>query len=166
MSTLREVRHRPAAKPAAAQPPSQPPPPALPPAAEADWAGTLEFFNGILLRLGDVIGAGAVHSLVRYGALSEGSKWAARLQGMDAVEALAVAGRLLHLEVHARRTRASTYEVRVRAPAYVQLRRGGPIGLVVGLIEGVLSSVLRAKFELVGEPVIESERDLLLTFKE
>ncbi|MBI2078300.1 MAG: hypothetical protein HYT80_08040 [Euryarchaeota archaeon] len=131
-----------------------------------DWSSTIELIGGVLARLGDVMGSGALYSLVRYGSLDEGARLGTKINGPDPEAALKAAGRLLHLDVSVGQEGGGAFRLRIRPPPYLRVAKGGTVGLIVGLFEGTLSSILRTKYQLSGEPRLDAGGELTILLKE
>lgn len=111
----------------------------------------------LLERLGDVMGDGALRSLIHYGALDLGSRLADQNPGRSAKPALEAAARLLHFQIDIRSESGSRVELELRSPPSLSLDRPGPLGLATGILEGILSRVHHAQMRLESEP--RPERD-------
>lgn len=126
-------------------------------------SGTRALLGGVLQRMGEVLGPGAIYSLVHYVAVEEGRVLAA---GGDVGAADALArrvGDLLGLEVRIEAKPASVH-VRVKPGPRFSLDSRATTALVVGLLEGALTATHRRKMQLKGEPDARRDGTLELDF--
>lgn len=118
---------------AQAAPPIAKPAPSGPPSATQAVAGVLQ-------RMGEVLGPGAIYSLVHYGAYEEGLALAAQRRPADAEQAVRTVADLLGLEARLLPVREGRMRVQVHAAPQVSLESRGTAALVVGLLEGMLTA--------------------------
>lgn len=125
-------------------------------APNADDAGTKQVFevmSGFLGHLQSVIGEGASHALIRYGAFEEGKRIATTAGGNmdDARQAFDL---LFRQETSISAESEDTYEVRVRGSGWVRENPSALDVFAVGLLEGLLQTVVRRRFK--GELITRS----------
>lgn len=120
-----------------------------------------EVLGSILGRLGDVIGDGALRSLVHYGALEVGARLAEQHEGPTSREALRAAADLFHLQIEVRLDTPQRIELLVSGPPELPLSKPGALGLATGVLEGLLSRSRRAQMRLEADPQPENDSFVL-----
>lgn len=138
-------------------PRNRPPPKAAP-------VDPAEVFTGVLHRMGDIMGPGAIYSLVHYGALEEGLRLGTRFTPREPREAIQAVAGLLRLRARVETDHGARIRVLVEPASHVDFQKSGVIALLVGLLEGVLTSAMRKKYAASGEPRIVSKGGLEVEF--
>lgn len=126
--------------------------------------GAQALLAGVLQRMGDVLGPGAIYSLVHYAAVEEGRRLTSG-PAASGVEALVrrIAG---HLGIDVRILGEKPGDVRLRltpGPGF-GLESRATTALVVGLLEGALTTTQRRKMQLKGDPAARGDGSLELEF--
>jgi hypothetical protein len=114
---------------------------------------------GVLQRMGDVLGPGAIYSLVHYGAHEEGLALAAQDRPASAEEAVATVARLLGLAATLARPEGRLV-VHVKPAQNVSLSSRGTAALVVGLLEGMLTAATGGAVQARGEPAADAAGEM------
>jgi hypothetical protein len=141
--------------------PSAPPRPH--PAREAP-ASPAQAMAGVLQRMGEVLGPGAIYSLVHYGALEEGLALGAQDRPADAEQAVRAVGSLLGLEAHVAGRDGGRLRVRLRSAPQISLESRGTVALAVGLLEGMLTAARGSRVNAAGEPTVGRDGELDIEF--
>ncbi|MCA1810648.1 MAG: hypothetical protein LC623_01390 [Halobacteriales archaeon] len=135
----------------------------LPKAASVQAPTAVQAMAGVLQRMGEVLGPGAIYSLVHYGAYEEGLALAAQDRPADAGQAVRAVAALLGLEAGAA-GREGRLRVRVGLAPQVSLESRGTVALVVGLLEGMLTATHGSKVQAAGEPSLAKDGALEIEF--
>jgi len=107
---------------------------------------------GVLQRMGDVLGPGAIYSLVHHGAFQEGLALGAQGRPADAEQAVQTVADLLGLEARLESSRDRRLRVVVQPAPQLSLESRGAAALVVGLLEGLLTAARGSQVLVAGEP--------------
>lgn len=119
---------------------------------------------GVLQRMGDVLGPGAIYSLVHYGAYEEGVALAAQDRPRTAQDAVDAVARILGFE--ARLSGGGQALVVEFAPQeHIAFASGGIVALLVGLLEGMLTAALGSKVQANPNPAITRSGALRIELK-
>jgi hypothetical protein len=117
--------------------------------------------GGVLQRMGDVLGPGAIYSLVHYGALEEGLLLAAASPGAGTDSAQLVAG-LLGVEVKVESDKDKLVRLRIKQAPHFSLENRASVALVVGLLEGAFTTARRRKMQATTDPTMGADGTLKL----
>jgi hypothetical protein len=118
---------------------------------------------GVLQRMGEVLGPGAIYSLVHYGAVQEGLALAAQDRPADAEQAVRTVAELIGLEAHVV-PGPGRLRVRVKPAPQISLDSRGTVALAVGLLEGMLTAARGAKVQATAEPAPGADGELEIEF--
>lgn len=132
--------------------------PADPLSAVASGPSGTGVLAGVLRRMGDVLGPGAISSLVHYGALEEGLHIAIPSPG-DAAAAVQAVAAILGVEARCDVAR-DTVRVHVKRAPHISMESRACSALVVGLLEGALTTARRHKVQAKGDPTLDADGTL------
>lgn len=124
---------------------------------------TVQAMAGVLQRMGEVLGPGAIYSLVHYGAYEEGLALAAQDRPADAEQAVRAVAALLGLEASVAE-REGRLRVQVRPAPQVSLESRGTVALLVGLLEGMLTAAHGSRVQAADEPGFAKDGALEIEF--
>jgi hypothetical protein len=141
------------------QAPARPPRPAravAPPSAAQAMAGVLQ-------RMGEVLGPGAIYSLVHYGAYEEGLALGGQDRPADAEQAVQTVAAILGLEASIV-AGAGGLRVQIKPAPHVSLESRGTMALAVGLLEGLLTAARGSKVQAAADPATGPAGELEIEF--
>ena len=118
---------------------------------------------GVLQRMGDVLGPGAIYSLVHYGAYEEGVALAAQDRPRTAQDAVDTVARILGFD--ARLSGGQALVVEFAPQEHIAFASGGIVALLVGLLEGMLTAALGSKVQANPNPAITRSGALRIELK-
>lgn len=102
---------------------------------------------GLLSHIRDVVGDGASYAMFHYGAVEEGKRLAERLGASGERAAFQHLDRVLGQETEVVADAGDAVTLRVRSPLLVGMDSRAADGVLLGLVEGVLSGARRARFK-------------------
>ena len=121
-------------------------------AAAANPSDAGAVLGGVVSRMGDIMGPGAVYSLVHYGAIHEGERLGALLEARSVEAGVRQVADLLQVQARLTASPGAHIRVHVAAADHLHLEDRGVQALLAGLLEGVLGVVLRKKCSLARDP--------------
>ena len=119
-------------------------------------ADPVVLFGGILARMGEIMGTGAVYSLVHFGAVAEGRRLGLELGSKTPQECSAFAAALLHISMSAE-SRQARLTVKVQPGGALDTRDRAVAAMIVGLLEGLLGSATRQRYKVTKEPTTSDD---------
>jgi len=114
--------------------------------------GAAQALAGVLQRMGDVLGPGAIYSLVHYGAYEEGVALATQDRPQTAKDAVEAVARIMSLD--ARLSGDQPLLVEFAHQPDIAFTSRGTVALLVGLLEGMLTVAVGSKVQANPVPTI------------
>lgn len=121
--------------------------------AGPDSAQAGDVLEGVLQRMGDVLGPGAIYSLVHFGATEEGLQIGSRAGTGGADAAVALVAAALGIEARIEANKAGSLQVVLKPGRRFDVDNRASVALLGGLLEGALTTALRRKLVAKGPPV-------------
>ncbi len=126
--------------------------------------GASDVLGGVLQRMGEVLGPGAIYSLVHYGALEEGTRLGAQHTPEDSAAVVQLIAEFLGIEARITTDQGNRMSVLVKGGPRFSMEDRVSVALVVGLLEGALSTARRRKMQVTAEPGLGRDGTLELEF--
>lgn len=120
----------------------------------------VQLIAGLVTHVRQIVGDGACYAMLHYGAMEEGKRLGASAPEQDLPRALARLDQILAQRSEVVLDTGSEVVVRVHASALVQTGQRAIHGVILGLVEGTLTSTRRARYK--GDATPGKERGELL----
>jgi hypothetical protein len=129
-------------------------------------ADTVQLIAGLLSHMKQIVGDGACYAMLHYGAMEEGKRFGAAETGEDLAGVLARIDAILQHKSEIVQETDGLVTIRVHSSPLLSTGQRAMHGIVLGLVEGALTSTRKARYKGTviqgggpGELLLELRRD-------
>ena len=110
-------------------------------------ADAVQLIAGLVTHMKQIVGDGACYAMLHYGAMEEGKRFGASTPEQDLGRALARIDQILAHQSEVVSDTGGEVRIRIRGSSLADTGQRALHGIILGLIEGALTSTRRARYK-------------------